>query len=48
MIWNQYDWPRTLAELRKAQTYRPDLPGLAEKIRDAELSAAASRAVRSS
>jgi hypothetical protein len=38
VIWNQYDWPRTLAELRKAAAHRPDLPGLADKIRDAELS----------
>jgi tetratricopeptide (TPR) repeat protein len=43
VIWNQYDWPRTLAELRKAEARRPDLPGLAEKIRDAELSYQAAR-----
>jgi hypothetical protein len=43
IVWNQYDWPRTIGELRKAEARRPDLPGLAEKIRDAELSYAASR-----
>ncbi|HEY3110350.1 MAG TPA: hypothetical protein VGL23_16435 [Chloroflexota bacterium] len=48
VIWNRYDWPRTLAELRKAQAHRPDLPGLPEKIRDAELSRMASDAGRSS
>jgi len=42
-IWNQYDWPLTVGELRKAATHRPDLPGLAEKLRDAERSYALSR-----
>jgi hypothetical protein len=40
-IWNQYDWPRTIAELRKARSLRPDLPGVAQKLTDAEASQAA-------
>jgi hypothetical protein len=43
VIWNRYDWPATIGELRKAEARRPDLPGLADKLRDAELSYAASR-----
>jgi hypothetical protein len=38
IIWNQYDWPRTIAELKKAQAARPDLPGLKEKLEAAEAS----------
>lgn len=40
-IWNAYDWPRTIGELRKAEALRPDLPGLKEKLAAAEASYAA-------
>lgn len=40
-IWNRYEWPRTIAELRKAEASRPDLPGLSEKLYAAEVSYAA-------
>jgi hypothetical protein len=43
VIWNDYDWPRTIGELRKAQTLRPDLPGLPEKLAAAEASYALAR-----
>jgi hypothetical protein len=43
IIWNDYDWPRTIAELHKAQSLRPDLPGLAEKVAAAEASFALAR-----
>jgi len=39
IIWNQYDWPRTIGELKKAEALRPDLPGLKEKLAAAEASA---------
>jgi hypothetical protein len=42
-IWNQYDWPRTIAELRKAYELRPDLPGLTAKLDAAEASYALAR-----
>jgi tetratricopeptide (TPR) repeat protein len=40
-IWNQYDWPRTIGELEKAYSARPDLPGLKGKLYAAEVSYAA-------
>ena len=43
VIWNQYDWPRTIAELRKAHALRPDLPGLKDKLDAAEASYALAR-----
>jgi tetratricopeptide (TPR) repeat protein len=43
VIWNQYDWPRTIGELRKAYDLRPDLPGLKEKLDAAEASYALAR-----
>jgi tetratricopeptide (TPR) repeat protein len=43
-IWNQYDWPSTIGELRKAERLRPDLPGLVDKLRDAVASYELSRA----